>query len=327
MLGTRGVRLGILYPEIYEMQVHAIMLAAKAVDEPPHPEIMIPLVAYEHEIEIMRELVVSVATSTACASGGLHGRDDDRAAARVLHRQPDRPARRLLLVRHERPDPDRARLLARRRRIEVHPDLHRAQDPRPLAVRDDRQPGRGVAGPARGVGWPRGASRASSSGSAASTAATPTRSCSSTTPASTTCRARRSACRSPGSRPRRPRSRPLRASGPVCESCGIRAAPGGGAWAPRSRARACPGSQFDPTVVDAFLASIEPAGEESRNRGRSRTATEARSSSATRVVAGARFRDALLRAEVDESAGRTGAGSRGPTRSCRAATRRSSRRG
>src|SRR5437588_10356152 len=60
MLGTRGVRLGILYPEIYEMQVHAIMRAAKDVDEPPHPEIMIPLVAYEHEIEIMRDLVVRV---------------------------------------------------------------------------------------------------------------------------------------------------------------------------------------------------------------------------------------------------------------------------
>ncbi|MFZ0975102.1 MAG: pyruvate, phosphate dikinase [Solirubrobacteraceae bacterium] len=60
MLGTRGVRLGILYPEIYEMQVHAIMRAAKAVDEPPHPEIMIPLVAYEHELEIARDLVVAV---------------------------------------------------------------------------------------------------------------------------------------------------------------------------------------------------------------------------------------------------------------------------
>jgi pyruvate, orthophosphate dikinase len=60
MLGTRGVRLGILYPEIYEMQVHAIMQAAKAVEEPPHPEIMIPLVAYEHELEIARDLVVAV---------------------------------------------------------------------------------------------------------------------------------------------------------------------------------------------------------------------------------------------------------------------------
>jgi pyruvate,orthophosphate dikinase len=71
MLGTRGVRLGILYPEIYEMQVHAIMRAAKAVDDPPHPEIMIPLVAYEHEIEIMRDLVVSVAKEH-----GLKERDD-----------------------------------------------------------------------------------------------------------------------------------------------------------------------------------------------------------------------------------------------------------
>ncbi|MBV9805404.1 MAG: pyruvate, phosphate dikinase, partial [Solirubrobacterales bacterium] len=60
MLGTRGVRLGILYPEIYEMQVHAIMRAAKQIDEPPHPEIMIPLVAYEHELEIARELVMAV---------------------------------------------------------------------------------------------------------------------------------------------------------------------------------------------------------------------------------------------------------------------------
>jgi pyruvate,orthophosphate dikinase len=60
MLGTRGVRLGILYPEIFEMQVHAIMRAAKAVDDPPHPEIMIPLVAYEHELEIARALVVGV---------------------------------------------------------------------------------------------------------------------------------------------------------------------------------------------------------------------------------------------------------------------------
>jgi pyruvate, orthophosphate dikinase len=60
MLGTRGVRLGILYPEIYEMQVHAILRAAKAAEEPPHPEIMIPLVDYEHELEIMRELVKAI---------------------------------------------------------------------------------------------------------------------------------------------------------------------------------------------------------------------------------------------------------------------------
>jgi pyruvate,orthophosphate dikinase len=63
MLGTRGVRLGILYPEIFEMQVHAILRAAKAVSQDgqgPVPEIMIPLVDYEHELEIMRELVQAV---------------------------------------------------------------------------------------------------------------------------------------------------------------------------------------------------------------------------------------------------------------------------
>jgi pyruvate,orthophosphate dikinase len=60
MLGTRGCRLGILYPEIYEMQVHAILRAARAANEPPHPEIMIPLVNYEHELELMRELVVRI---------------------------------------------------------------------------------------------------------------------------------------------------------------------------------------------------------------------------------------------------------------------------
>jgi pyruvate,orthophosphate dikinase len=69
MLGTRGVRLGILYPEIYEMQVHAIMRAAKQIDEPPHPEIMIPLVAYEHELEIARELVVKVGNEHGMREG------------------------------------------------------------------------------------------------------------------------------------------------------------------------------------------------------------------------------------------------------------------
>ena len=61
MLGTRGCRLAIIHPEIYEMQVRAIVRAALAVKEgtgdAPHLEIMIPLVAYEKELEIMRDLV------------------------------------------------------------------------------------------------------------------------------------------------------------------------------------------------------------------------------------------------------------------------------
>ncbi|HYF27661.1 MAG TPA: pyruvate, phosphate dikinase, partial [Baekduia sp.] len=66
MLGTRGVRLGILHPEIYEMQVRAIVRAARAVrrrtGEAPVVDIMVPLVAYESEIEWMREMIVRTAS-------------------------------------------------------------------------------------------------------------------------------------------------------------------------------------------------------------------------------------------------------------------------
>ena len=64
MLGTRGCRLAIIHPEIYEMQVRAIVRAALAVrnasGDAPQLEIMIPLVAYEKELELMRELVQRV---------------------------------------------------------------------------------------------------------------------------------------------------------------------------------------------------------------------------------------------------------------------------
>lgn len=60
MLGHRGCRLGITYPEIYEMQVRAIMEAAVEVSQEEKeeiiPEIMIPLVGHVKELQIMREL-------------------------------------------------------------------------------------------------------------------------------------------------------------------------------------------------------------------------------------------------------------------------------
>ncbi|HET7121513.1 MAG TPA: pyruvate, phosphate dikinase [Solirubrobacterales bacterium] len=65
MLGTRGVRLGILHPEIYEMQARAIVRAAKAVGvrtgSEPHLDVMVPLVAYERELSRMRDLIERVA--------------------------------------------------------------------------------------------------------------------------------------------------------------------------------------------------------------------------------------------------------------------------
>jgi pyruvate, orthophosphate dikinase len=65
MLGSRGCRLGLMYPEIYEMQVRAIARAAIAVSdrtgEAPLVEIMHPLVGFREELRRLRELTVSVA--------------------------------------------------------------------------------------------------------------------------------------------------------------------------------------------------------------------------------------------------------------------------
>ena len=65
MLGTRGVRLGLIHPEIYEMQARAIFRAARIVRErtghAPRVEVMIPLVAYAEELAIARDLVLRVA--------------------------------------------------------------------------------------------------------------------------------------------------------------------------------------------------------------------------------------------------------------------------
>jgi len=65
MLGHRGCRLGISYPEIYEMQCRAIFEALvelkKNKIKSAFPEIMIPLVSTEAEIKIMKDLVIRVA--------------------------------------------------------------------------------------------------------------------------------------------------------------------------------------------------------------------------------------------------------------------------
>ncbi len=64
MLGHRGCRLGITYPEIYEMQVRAIMEAAcelKKAKVKVSPEIMIPLVGHVNELKSMRQMTIRVA--------------------------------------------------------------------------------------------------------------------------------------------------------------------------------------------------------------------------------------------------------------------------
>ncbi|HEV7364178.1 MAG TPA: pyruvate, phosphate dikinase [Solirubrobacteraceae bacterium] len=73
MLGTRGARLGILYPEIFEMQAVAVVRAATAVRErtgqAPHVEMMIPLINYEKELEFLRGRVVAAAGREGAREG------------------------------------------------------------------------------------------------------------------------------------------------------------------------------------------------------------------------------------------------------------------
>jgi pyruvate,orthophosphate dikinase len=67
MLGLRGSRLGIVYPEIYEMQVKAIFEAALAVKnetgETVTPEVMVPLIATKAEMDILKAMIDKVAAS------------------------------------------------------------------------------------------------------------------------------------------------------------------------------------------------------------------------------------------------------------------------
>jgi len=73
MLGHRGCRLGITYPEIYEMQARAIFEAAAEVRQTDgdtvEPEVMIPLVAWKKELAILKDLVDRVAREVMKAKG------------------------------------------------------------------------------------------------------------------------------------------------------------------------------------------------------------------------------------------------------------------
>ncbi|HOO47450.1 MAG TPA: PEP-utilizing enzyme, partial [Deltaproteobacteria bacterium] len=72
MLGHRGCRLGVTYPEIYEMQVRAIMEAACEASSQGvkvEPEIMIPLVGHVNELKILRDMTVEVAEEIMKARG------------------------------------------------------------------------------------------------------------------------------------------------------------------------------------------------------------------------------------------------------------------
>ena len=100
MLGHRGCRLGITYPEITEMQARAIFEAAVQVAKKGIkviPEVMIPLVGSVKELENQKEIVVRVAKEVLAKAGhaesALPGRHHDRDSARRPHRRQDRARR------------------------------------------------------------------------------------------------------------------------------------------------------------------------------------------------------------------------------------------
>ena len=69
MLGHRGCRLGVTYPEIYEMQARAIFEAACELETAPVPEVMIPLVATKRELELMKDVVDAAADAVFAEKG------------------------------------------------------------------------------------------------------------------------------------------------------------------------------------------------------------------------------------------------------------------
>jgi pyruvate,orthophosphate dikinase len=147
MLGTRGVRLGILKAGLYKMQVRALMEAAVNRAEgggTPIVEIMIPLIVTKAELELVRrwteEEVADVLGRTKKQIDVLIG-----TMIETPRRPPGRRHRRggrLLLLRHQRPDPDGVRLLPRRRRGPADGALPRGGAAAPQPVRDDRPPRR-----------------------------------------------------------------------------------------------------------------------------------------------------------------------------------------
>ena len=144
MLGFRGCRLGIGYPEISEMQARAVFEAAAHGAEGRHQG-----PARDHDPARRLQEGAGPADRGRPPGGArragraegqaeLHGRHDDRDPARRAHRRRDRAVGRVLQLRHQRPDADRPRHVARRLGL-VPAALSGAGDRQEEPVRDDRR--------------------------------------------------------------------------------------------------------------------------------------------------------------------------------------------
>ena len=113
MLGHRGCRLGVSYPEITEMQARAIFEAAveagKKTGTPVVPEVMVPLIATKAELDILKAVIDRVAKEVEIGHRNLDFlscRNHDRVAARGAPGRRYREVGRVLLLWHKRPYAD-----------------------------------------------------------------------------------------------------------------------------------------------------------------------------------------------------------------------------
>ena len=148
MLGLRGCRLGLMIPDFVKVQTRAILnalIAVKASGGHPKAKIMIPLVGHVNELKATKDLLEAEAKAVESAAGieveyvfgtmievprGALTADEIAQHADVL------------LVRHERPDPDDVRLQPRRRRGRLPPEVRRGRHPAGQPVPDARRRGR-----------------------------------------------------------------------------------------------------------------------------------------------------------------------------------------
>ena len=144
MLGFRGCRLGIGYPEISAMQARAVFEAAAMVAEGRHQG---PARDHDPAGRLQegarpadRDRAPGGARGAGRAEGQaeLPGRHDDRDPARRADGRRDRAVGRVLQLRHQRPDADRPRHVARRLGL-VPAAVPGARDREEEPVRDDRR--------------------------------------------------------------------------------------------------------------------------------------------------------------------------------------------
>ena len=160
MLGLRGVRLGLTVPGLFAMQVRAAAEAAAARHQgrrrPAGGDHGAAGRVGDGAAPDPRRGRRRAARGRRPRGGapGHPDRHDDRAAAGRADRGPDRRGRRLLLLRHQRPHPDRVGLLPRRRRGRVLRRLPGQGRVHRVAVRDPRRDRRRAAGADRRRGGP-----------------------------------------------------------------------------------------------------------------------------------------------------------------------------